>query len=211
MRNRLSSVFACTMALATVLALWPATAATAQSSTTRGFNAAFHLQGAALAVEGGEADTGGGAGFRVGYGVNRTVTFFLGVDGASISALNVTNVSGIWEMAHVDLGARFHFANTLRRWVPYLEVALTGRAARVGDAIVDGERAPVGENVSFNGGALTLGGGIAVYFSEQFALDVGLDVSSGQFTNVSVGAVTVGGLDVDATSSRFGVGFTYWP
>ena len=40
-------------------------------------------------------------------------------------------------MAHADLGARFHFASTLRRWVPYLQAAVSGRGVTVSGLEID--------------------------------------------------------------------------
>ncbi|MFC1660940.1 outer membrane beta-barrel protein [Gemmatimonadota bacterium] len=180
-----------------------------QSSTTRGLNLGFHLQGASLSIEGDDAaDEGGGAGIRIGYGFNRIVTLFAELDGAVISVKDAENLSGDWGMAHVDLGARFHFANSLRRWVPYLEAALGFRSVGVDDAIVSTEAT---ESVSFNGGSFSLGGGLGLYLTQTFALDFGLKVTSGEFTEVDLGNVAVTNLDIDATSTRFSLGIVWWP
>ncbi len=201
--------------ISTALLCVCAVSVSAQVSTTRGFHVGFQLQAAAVSVEGGDADTGGGAALRAGYGFNRIVTGFIGAAGASVNAINQPNVAGVWETVHVDFGARFHFANTLRQWVPYLEAALSARAMRVGGADVDG--AELVDNITRSGGAFTFGGGMAVFLSEQFALDFGLDISTGEFTDISGdfrklqgGRKTISGFDIDATSSRFGFGFQYW-
>ena len=67
------------------------------------------------------------------------------------------------------------------------------------------------EDVDVTGGAFSLGGGIYVYFSETLALEVGLKVSSGQFTQIDLGPVSLQNLDIDAQSSRFKVGIVWWP
>lgn len=193
------------LALAGLLAL-PASVA-AQASTTRGFNAALYLQGASLTVEGGDPGNGEGAGLRLGYGINRTVTLFVRVDGSSTDVEDA-DIEGTWSLIHGELGARFHFANSLRRWVPWVEAAAGGRSVTVKEAEVQGE--DQGE-VSFNGGAFSLGGGIDVYFSERWALDLGLAWTSGEFNEIEVGAVSVGGLDLDARSFRLNLGVAWWP
>ena len=180
----------------------------AQESTTRGFTLGVHASGASLTVEDGDRNSAGGGGIRVGYGVNRRFTLFLQLDGAQFDVNESEQVEGQWTMGHVDLGARFHFANSLRSWVPYLQAAITPRVVEVADALVDGSESP---DISFNGGAFSVGGGLMVYFTETLALDVQLTWSGGEFTEIDVGAVSVGSLDIDAQSTRFSVGVAWWP
>ncbi len=132
---------------------------------------------------------------------------FLQLDGAEFDVED-PEIEGKWTMGHGDLGVRFHFANSLRSWVPYLQAAISGRAVSVEDAVVNGN--PENE-VSLTGGALSLGGGILVYFNETVALDIQLIGSAGTFTEIRVNNVTVGGLERDATSGRFNVGVLWWP
>jgi hypothetical protein len=179
-----------------------------QKSTTRGLNLGLHLEAASLSVENGDRDAGGGLGFRAGYGLNRIITLYFEADGVSVESEGSDVFQGTWTLGHVDLGARFHFANTLRSWVPYLDVAVGARAATVNDVEVDGEDRG---DVSFSGGSFSLGGGIYVYFSQTLALDVGLKFSGGEFTEVDLGAVSFNDLDIDADSSRFKVGVVWWP
>lgn len=182
--------------------------ASAQQSTTRGFNVGLHFQGASISAEGQDRQGGGGGGLHVGYGFNRVVTGFLRLDGSSIDIMGDETVTGQWVLGHFDLGARFHFANALRRWVPYLEAAVGARAATVQDGFVAGEQE---EDVTLSGAAFTLGGGLNFYTSEGFAIDAGVSTSFGEFTKISVGGVSVEGLDIDVNSARFNLGFIWWP
>ena len=182
-------------------------AAAAQESTTRGFNLGFHLSGASLKVGDDERSNAGGGGILVGYGVNRTIMIFAQFDGAEFDVQN-TDVEGKWTMGHGDLGVRFHFANSLRRWVPYLQAALSGRVVSVSDATVNQQAET---EVSLTGGAFTLGGGLLVYLKQTLALDLQVAWSGGDFTEVSVGNLTVSGLNLEAQSSRFNVGLSWWP
>ncbi|MGD8276631.1 MAG: outer membrane beta-barrel protein [Gemmatimonadota bacterium] len=190
-----------------VLTLLAATGAQAQLSTTRGFNLGVYLEGAHLSVEDGDPSGGGGLGLRAGYGVNRIITLFLNIDGTAIEVDDPDNPSGDWQMAHFDLGARFHFASTLRRWVPYLEAAFSGRAVSLDDARLGS--ADLGK-LTFSGGALTIGGGLSIYLKETLALDIELLASGGTFNQVDVGAISVSNLDLDATSGRFKLGLIWW-
>lgn len=191
----------------TLLLMAAAPPALAQESTTRGFNVGLHLSGASLTVDDERSNAGGG-GLWIGYGFNRTVQLFVQLDGAEFDVED-TDVDGTWTMGHGDLGVRFHFANSLRSWVPYLQVALTGRFVAVEDAVVEGNPET---DVSFTGGALSLGGGILFYFNQTLAADVQVLWSGGEFRQVSVGSVTVDLADpVEAQSARFNVGISWWP
>jgi hypothetical protein len=181
--------------------------AAAQRSTTRGFTLGAHLQAASLTIEDGDPDNGGGLGIRAGYGFNRLFTGYLEIDGIAFDVEN-PELNGNWSMAHVDLGMRFNFANSLRRWVPFLEAALGGRAVTVDDASVDNDA--IG-SVSFNGGAFSIGGGVGFFVSQKVALETVLKWSAGEFTEIDVGNLSVSGLDIEATSFRFKFGVAWWP
>lgn len=194
---------------AALLALFIApSSASAQLSTTRGWSFGAHLQGTSLTVEQGEANSGSGLGLRVGYGFNRIVTGFLHVDGGRIEVPGDEAIVGEWNLAHAELGARFHFANSLRRWVPYLETSIGARAVTVDDPQVDGQSV---DRLSFNGNAFTLGAGLSTFVKPSLAIDVSLKFTGGRFTEVNVGDITARTLDVDASSTRFGIGVIWWP
>ncbi len=178
-----------------------------QESTTRGFNLGAHLQGGSLYVGDADGESGGGLGVRLGYGINRIVDLYIEADGISVDSSNPKELQGDWTLAHIDLGARFHFANTLRSWVPYLDAAIGGRVASVRNAEVEDQ--DVG-TIKFNGGALSLGGGLSVYLKENLALDVGVKASFGTFNEVEIGTLSIGDLDIEATSTRFKVGIVWW-
>jgi len=194
------------LSLSALLGLTATAPLRAQESTTRGFNVGIHASGASLQVDDERSNAGGG-GLWLGYGLNRTVQLFLQLDGAEFDVEN-TNVDGKWTMGHVDLGARFHFANSLRMWVPYLQAALSARGVSVDNAVVSGSPET---DVGFYGGAFTIGGGILLYFTETLAADIQGALSFGEFTQIRVNNVTVSGLHVDAQSSRLNLGLSWWP
>ncbi|HSH76229.1 MAG TPA: hypothetical protein VLA09_11140, partial [Longimicrobiales bacterium] len=143
----------------------------------------------------------------LGYGFNRTVELFLQLDGAEFD-VDDAEVRGRWTMAHVDLGVRFHFADPVRSWVPYLQAALGARAVAVDNPVVQGQSEA---DVSFSGGAFSLGGGIMFYFNRSLAADLQLLWTGGEFTEITVRNVTVSGLEIDAQSSRLNIGISWWP
>jgi hypothetical protein len=180
---------------------------TAQQSTTRGFMLGAHLSAASLTPEDGDRSSAGGGGIYFGYGFNRTVQLFLQIDGAEFDVEDA-EVQGTWTMGHGDLGVRFHFANSLRRWVPYLQAAISARGVSVDDAVIEGSAET---DVGFYGGALSIGGGIMFFFNETLAADLQLIGSGGRFERIKIDNVTIEGLDFDATSARLDLGIAWWP
>ena len=193
--------------LAAIAASIGASPLIAQRSTTRGFTVGAHLQGASLQVEDDDPSGGGGFGARVGYGFNRRFTGYTEVDAIVFDVAN-PDFGGYWSMVHVDLGLRYNFANSLRRWVPLLETAIGVRGVNVDDARVDGE--DVGE-LNFSGGAFSLGGGISFFPTEKLAIETLVKFTSGTFEQVDVGNVSVRDLNIDANSFRFKLGLAWWP
>ena len=194
------------LALATATFLSAATAG-AQESTTRGFTIGVQISGASLQVEDQERNNAGGGGLRLGYGINRRFTIFARGDGARFDDQSTGDIDGDWTMGHFDLGTRFHFANSLRMWVPFLEAAFSYRAVSVSSPVVSGTAR---NELSIEGPGFTLGGGIAVYFAESFALDLALLWTGGEFTTVRVDDFSVTNLDFDARSSRLDLGVAWW-
>ncbi len=182
--------------------------ALAQQSTTRGFNVGAHLSAASLSVEGEERNEAGGGGISVGYGFNRSFSLFLQLDGAQFNDQSTADLEGDWTLGHVDLGVRYSFANSLRRWVPYVQAALDLRAVTISDPVVDGTDR---EEAELTGSGLTLGGGLAYHLTEAFALDLQLLWTAGEFNTLRVENVSVSGFDVDASSGRFNLGVSWWP
>jgi len=182
--------------------------AEAQASTTRGFNAGIHVTGASLSVENGDRSNAGGGGLWLGYGFNRTVELFGQADAAKFDVKNA-EVAGDWTLAHADLGVRFHFANSNRSWVPYLQAAATARVVTVQNGEIN--NVAQAEDISLVGGGVTLGGGIVFYFNPSLGADLQLLWTGGKFTSLEVGNVKQSGLDINAQSSRFNIGLSWWP
>lgn len=191
-----------------VLALTPLAAA-AQKSTSRGLSIGVQALGTALQVENGDENNGGGLGLRVGYGFNRRLTGFINLDGSTVDIPQANSlVAGEWTLTHAEIGARFHFANSLRRWVPYVETSIGGRSVSIESASIN--NAPAGK-VSFNGAALSVGTGLSIFVNPKWALDTSLRWTGGTFTEIDQGNTALQNLDIEAKSFRFGIGVVWWP
>lgn len=187
------------------LALLAAAPLQAQQSTTRGFNVGLDFGATGISFENSDTDSGANGGIRVGYGLNRIVTLYAAFQGATLDIQNFTQFENI-TVGHVDLGVRLHLANSRRGWVPYGDVALTPRI--VSADVIDGTEV---RSAEFSGAAITLGGGLALYLTESWAMDLNLKWSGGEFTEVDLGSVALQNLDIDSQSGRFTIGLTWWP
>jgi hypothetical protein len=190
-----------------LLALTSGSAVHAQDvrSHTQGFLLGLDLNGASLDVEDGDKESGGGGGLTIGVGVSRMVQLFLRGD---LSAIDISNpdIQGSYGLILIDLGVRVSFGGPEHRFVPYVLGALTGMTASA-----DVEVGPVlSTNVKVTGGGATLGGGFQHYFKPGLALDVGLLLTTGSFTDVEVGSLSREIDELDASAARLDVGLTWY-
>jgi hypothetical protein len=184
------------------LALWvPALAAqNAPRSSTTKFFAGLGLNGSSIKAEDGDAEdreNGSGGQFQIGYGF--TPRFALFIEGTS-AGMTSSNGENDYILRHGDIGVRYSFANAAKAWIPFLDLAATGRSMLNSD-----------EDFEATGQALTVGGGLHYFFKPKWAFTTSLKVSVGEFDTGRVGSVSVSGFEVDATTTRVGLGVTWFP
>ena len=187
--------------------------ASAQPVITQGWT--LGIESGATTVSFG-SDPGDGAvlvGVRIGHGLNRIATPYLGMAYGTIDTRGLEAFDKV-KFGHVDIGARLHLPNARRRWVPYGDVALTFWL--VTDVLRDGEWTATDFT---SGPTFSVGGGVAIYLSDTWALDVNVKAGNGTFRDSPVGSLPAEAargrpgtlLDLDATSVRLGVGVSWWP
>jgi len=151
-------------------------------------------------------ESGPGLAGQLGWGFTRHLALLFDASGARISSL-----SGDFNLAHADVSARWHFVNR-SALVPFLQVGYGGRAATKSDAILsDGVGNTYTGDLSIIGSGISAGGGFEYFATSGLALGGSFTWTSGKFTRVQFDRVTVDGLDIDATSARFNMGFTWYP
>lgn len=187
------------LASAVLVLVLPARASAQWRSDPTGFHAGLYLNGSAITYEDDdEAESGGGLGFGLGWGISNLVTLYLGGAGADVEFLDGT---GSYTLTHGDLGARFNFRSRAKRWRPYAQAAVTGWIA---------EAEMLGTDVfSISGAGFTVGGGIAYFFSRKFAVDAGIDFTAGSFSEAKLGNMK-SDIDISASSTRFNLGVSFW-
>jgi hypothetical protein len=175
-------------------------------SSTSKFFLTGGLNGSALKFDDSDVtESGSGATLGIGYGFSQRWAGFIEATGA-----NIQSDDGDYTLAHFDIGARFHFANRARAWIPFLEGAFSGRAAMQEDVTICDVGCTTGD-LTMSGTAMSFGGGVMFYPSPKLALTASLKWSVGEFSDVTFDNVTVSGFEADATSSRFGLGLVWFP
>ena len=209
--SRTSFAVACaaTLVAAPLAAQSSAQPTSARSSITSGFFLGLNFSGSSLRFDGdgSEAESGSGVGFQLGWGITPRFALFTDVNGA---AMNTDGAQ--YGLGHFDLGMRYSFARATSRWVPFLEGAVSARAVVQEDVeFVDGNGNPYTADMAMSGPGYTLGGGVQYHLAPNWALGTSLKWTKGEFTSVQVDNVTVDGFELDATSTRFNLGLTWYP
>lgn len=191
---RRPSLSAVPAVFAAALLAIPLTSLEAQNPVPQGFHLGAHLNGSSLQfTDENTTESGGGIGFRLGWGFTPNFTAFLGADGASMEG-------GDYTLGHGDLGVRYHFVSETRRGAPYLDGSFSYWLA---------ETLELGPKVEIGGPAFSVGGGYLHFFSSSVAFDVGLRLGFGRFDEVRSGGVTVN-IDESARTARFNLGISWF-
>jgi len=178
------------------------------SAGTDGFYVGFTLNGTSFAVDGLDDDDtvrGGGGSLTIGYGITPNISIFLTGTSANMNP----DEGDPYFLTHGDLGVRYLFASPGRDFAPFLELAATGRVATQEDVSFGGGGGS--DDLELSGAGFTAGGGFLYFFSSGWALTTRLDWTSGEFTTIKYGNVSIDGFEVDATTVRFDVGVTWFP
>lgn len=167
------------------------------------------LNGSAVRADDLNSSTESGAGLAAQIGWGFTKNFALVFDA---SAARIETVGGNFDLAHVDIGGRWHFVSASHGFVPFLEVGYSGRAAMENDVLMsDGAGNAFTGDLSIIGSGISFGGGLQYFVGQKWALGGTFKWTAGEFTQVKIDDLTIDGLGIDATSARFNMGLTWFP
>ena len=160
--------------------------------------------------EGTEVATTWGSGFGVqmGYGYSPRLLFFASVDETAHESNNA-QIFGAITMYHFDFGARFHIRPADPRLVPYVSLAVGGKQVYTRRFIESGGTA---RRATLNARAIVPGGGMQLFFTEDFALEGNVAVSVGGFRRISIdGSGRQRLYSSGGVTSRVTVGVNWYP
>lgn len=184
----------------------PETAGVRRSNTSKLFvEAAVNRSAISLTDLTDGTVTGSGIAFQVGYGFSPTLALFLDASGTYYEGRSD------YLVGQVDLGLRYHFAATTRAIVPYLEGSITGLSITPEVACVCRDGTLQAGTLDFWGSGFSAGGGLLWFFSPRWALNSGVRLTRARMTEVTMGNVTVSGLDMNAPASHVTVGVAWFP
>jgi hypothetical protein len=160
--------------------------------------------------EGTEVKTtwGSGVGLHGGYGYTPRLLFIASIDRSSHSSDNA-QVAGDITLYHYDFGARYQFHRRDVRYVPYVSLAIGGKQFKARSFI---DTSGVARRATFNARAIIPGGGMQLFFTEDFAVDANVVISIGSVHRVDIQQVqrssmkSSGGL-----TTRLRVGVSWYP
>lgn len=161
--------------------------------------------------EGTEVKTtwGSGVGLHAGYGYTPRLLFLASIDRSSHSSDNA-QVAGDITVYHYDFGARYHFHRSDVRYVPYVSLAVGGKQFKT-RSFIDNTSGGA-HRATLNARAIIPGGGMQLFFTEDFALDANVVVSIGSAHRIDIQGVqrssmkSSGGL-----TTRLRVGVNWYP
>ena len=168
-----------------------------------------HANGNSLSPEDGDRANGAGFGFGLGYDVMPALRISASMD---MSKIDVTDeeagIEGNFGLAQFDIGARYSFLSSARRWTPFLNAAISPRSMAA-----DVEDPDSGEEVemSFSGTGYSLGGGVDYTLSPKLAFTSSLTYTMGKFDTMEIDGQEFEGGELKTNGTRVNLGLTWRP
>ena len=151
-------------------------------------------------------ETGPGVAGMIGWGITKNIALALDMSGAQISS-----VDGNYNLGHADIGARWHFVNRTA-FVPFVDVGYAGRALMKRNVtLTDALGNTSTGTLTYMGAGLSYGGGLQYFVTPGIAFGGAFKWTTGRFSQVRFENLTVEDLQLDASSARFNMGFTWYP
>jgi len=151
-------------------------------------------------------ESGPGIAGMIGWGITKNIALALDMSGAQISS-----VDGNYNLGHADIGARWHFVNRTA-FVPFVDVGYAGRALMRRDVtLTDALGNTSTGTLTYMGAGLSYGGGLQYFVTPGIAFGGAFKWTTGRFSQVRFENLTVEDLQLDASSARFNMGFTWYP
>lgn len=173
-----------------------ASVSSAQFSTI-GLSLSPHINGTAWTLDDLDVDieSGSGLGLSLGYGFTESLGAFVEISGASIQPRE----GDAYPVGFFDVGAFATLGATNAKLKLLGRASLTGFSATVEDGY---------ESYEVTGAGLSLGLGPRYYISQGIALDLDLNYTFGNISQISSNGMSVD-IDENMTAARMNLGLTF--
>lgn len=150
--------------------------------------------------------SGLGFGAKLAYGIDQNLEVFL-----AIRQLGFTQEFDwdAYKVNNVDIGGRYNFGATLRRFRPFLEAALSFHSLVIDPITFDGTTV---FKLESSGAGLTIGGGCHIFILPNLSANANGKLTFGNFTSTSLSGTEIDNIEesLDFAMTTIQLGLTYF-
>ncbi len=150
--------------------------------------------------------SGLGFGAKVAYGIDQNIEVFLAIRQIGFKQEFDWDA---YKVNNVDIGGRYNFGATLRRFRPFLEAALSFHSLVIDPITFDGTTV---FKLESSGAGLTLGGGCHIFILPNLSANANGKLTFGNFSSTSLSGTEVDNIQesVDFAMTTIQLGLTYF-
>ncbi len=150
--------------------------------------------------------SGLGFGAKVAYGIDQNIEVFLAIRQIGFKQEFDWDA---YKVNNVDIGGRYNFGATLRRFRPFLEAALSFHSLVIDPITFDGTTV---FKLESSGAGLTLGGGCHIFILPNLSANANGKLTFGNFSSTSLSGTEVDNIQesLDFAMTTIQLGLTYF-
>jgi len=150
--------------------------------------------------------SGLGFGAKLAYGIDQNIEVFLAIRQIGFKQEFDWDA---YKVNNVDIGGRYNFGATLRRFRPFLEAALSFHSLVIDPITFDGTTV---FKLESSGAGLTLGGGCHIYILPNLSANANGKLTFGNFSSTSLSGTEVDNIQesLDFAMTTIQLGLTYF-
>lgn len=150
--------------------------------------------------------SGLGFGAKVAYGIDQNIEVFLAIRQIGFKQEFDWDA---YKVNNVDIGGRYNFGATLRRFRPFLEAALSFHSLVIDPITFDGSTV---FKLESSGAGLTLGGGCHFFILPNLSANANGKLTFGNFTSTSLSGTEIDNIEesLDFAMTTIQLGLTYF-
>ena len=150
--------------------------------------------------------SGLGFGAKLAYGIDQNIEVFLAIRQIGFKQEFDWDA---YKVNNVDIGGRYNFGATLRRFRPFLEAALSFHSLVIDPITFDGTTV---FKLESSGAGLTIGGGCHIFILPNLSANANGKLTFGNFTSTSLSGTEVDNIQesLDFAMTTIQLGLTYF-